>query len=178
MPKDLPIRDQIVAYLTVEGWTIDEIATAINVMPESIRLKLTDERIIEKQKALSYKLFSEDTDKRLKDILPRALDVLCEILEDTTAKPQIKISAAQDVIDRVLGKPKQTVEHQGSLVRAMLEKLNASPEEAIAVDFTEVSSENKLLANPNEARPSPDVRANPNFQEDPVDSWIKKNLKQ
>jgi hypothetical protein len=178
--KDLPIRDQAIAYLTVEGWTNDEIATCLNVMPEAIRLKLTDEKILEKMRALQYSLYAEDSKKRFEDILPFAIDALEDIIKNPSVKPQTKMQAVTDCIDRVLGKPKQTVEHEGGLLRAFYERLNnqGNNADAIEADFKEIPEDNKRLANPNEViAPHQQIKKNPNLNEDFVDSWMKQNLK-
>jgi hypothetical protein len=172
--KDLPIRDQAISYLTMEGWTNEEIASCLQVPIEVIRLKLTDERIQEKSRNLHYQIYSEDSKKRYQDMLPHAMRVIEDILKDPMAKPQLKIDAAREVTDRVLGKPKQTVEHEGSLIRAFLERLSSpemiATEPALPVPYRELPP-----GNPNVSTPVV-TKDNPNFQEDMVDQWMKKNL--
>jgi light-regulated signal transduction histidine kinase (bacteriophytochrome) len=172
--KDLPIRDQAISYLTVEGWSVEEIAEALKLKKDIVEIKLTDSRVKEKIIQLERSLKDEDQKERFQSILPYAIDTIENVLKDPGIKLDKKIAAAQDIIDRVMGKPKQTIEHESNLLRTMLEKLNGSPNETIPeAEFKVVKEE---AYNPNQLLPA-ETRKNPNFTEDPVDQWINQNLK-
>ena len=48
----------------------------------------------------------------LKDTAPAALQTIIDIMIDPTVKDELKLKAAQDIMDRAVGKPKQAVENE------------------------------------------------------------------
>lgn len=170
MSENLQNRDQTLAYLAATGLTNAQIAESLGLDPKTVRLKLTDERIAFEIKHLRYKLYGADHKKRFNDILPHALDVTEEIVRNPNISPKLKFAAAQEVFDRALGKPKQTVEHEGSLIRALFEKLDAQK----STPVIDVGKET-VIENPNERINLP-TQANPNRNMDTVEDWISKNI--
>lgn len=176
---DFANRDNMIIYLAAEGKTNAQIGEALDIDPATVRLKLTDERVAFEVKRMRYKLYGADHKKRFESILPHALDVTETILLDANAKSSLRFAAAQEVMDRTLGKPKQTVEHEGSLVRALFEKLDGK-KPVIEVGGEPTAPENErpaltLIENPNE-KVAVDVSKNPNLSDDPIDNWVNKNL--
>ena len=189
--ENLANKDEMLVYLSAKGAKTSEIASALDLTPQTVRLKLADDRVQFEIKRLRYQLYGKDHKKRFQDILPYAMDVTEEILKSPSAKPQLRFAAAQEVMDRALGKPKQTVEHEGSLVRSLLEKLNSKPgqeiidisplsPDAIApgtdldnVETPQARVDSQVLGNPNYVTKM-NSQENPNFQK--VDDWMAKNL--
>lgn len=48
----------------------------------------------------------------IKDVAPSALNTIIGIMADTTVKDETRLKAAQDILDRGLGKAKQTVDNE------------------------------------------------------------------
>lgn len=48
----------------------------------------------------------------LKDTAPAALQTIIDIMVDTAVKDELKLKAAQDILDRAIGKAKQTVDNE------------------------------------------------------------------
>lgn len=48
----------------------------------------------------------------IKDIAPSALNTIIDIMCDKSAKDETRLKAAQDILDRSLGKAKQTVDNE------------------------------------------------------------------
>lgn len=173
--RDLANKDHVMVYLAAKGLKTAEIAEAIQLEPATVRLKLSEERVQFEVKTLRYKLYGKDHKKRFQDILPQAVDVTEQILMNPNTKDALRFQAAQEVMDRALGKPKQTVEHEGSLIRSLFEKLDGVKEEpAFDVEAIPIALEDRiepaLLGNPNERTKK--TEENPNF----VDDWAKNNL--
>lgn len=161
----------MIVYLAAEGKTNAEIAMVLNITSDTVRLKLGTEQMQFAVKHMRYKLYGKDHKKRFEEILPHAIDVTEEILLDPNAKQATRFAAAQEVMDRTLGKPKQTVEHEGSIVRALFEKLDEKKTVQPIIDV----GVPELLENPNN-EPVIQKYANPNLSSDPVEDWVKKNL--
>lgn len=124
-------------------------------------------------KHVRYKLYGKDHKQRFSQILPHAIDIAEKVLLDPNTKTATKFAAAQEFMDRALGKPKQTVEHEGSLIRSLFEKLDGRANEPAIMEgsFTELPE-----SNPNEVRQLTPA-ANPNLQSDnPIDKWADENL--
>jgi len=163
----------MLCYLAATGLNNSQIARSLGVAPSSITTRLKDEQLQFEIKHLRYKLFGKDHKKRFNDILPHALDVTEEILMNPNTRPQVKFAAAQEVFDRALGKPKQTIEHEGSLVRALYEKLDSQKNSKPVID---VPGKETIVENPNERLNIVTTEKNPNTSLDAVDSWVSKNL--
>lgn len=161
---NLSVKDQIIVFCHIQGCTNAFIATELNLPEEHVRLKLGTEKFQAYAKHLKYKLFSEDPKKRFNDLLPFATDAIEDALKDPGTKIQTRLAAAQEVTDRVMGKPKQTIDVEGSLIRGLIDRLDKKKQNDI-IDIPGSIENNALLPAPNE---------NPN--RDPVDKWVEENL--
>lgn len=146
---------------------------------KTVGLKLQDEKIQFEIKHIRYKLYGKDTKKRFNEILPHAIDITERLLHDPFTKPSTKFQAAQEIMDRALGKPKQTIDHEGSLIRSLFDKLDGKGE-PVEVDVITVTEEQTMLPLP-EKKENPNGiinldTENPNLKLDPVDQWVKDNL--
>ena len=171
--EPLDNKNEMICYLAAQGRSTAEIAESLGISKDTVRLKLGDERMQFEIKHLRYKLFGKDHRKRFNEILPHAIDATERILLDPNSKDRVRFAAAQEVMDRALGKPKQTVEHEGSLIRALIEKLDGKGEnevKALDGEFFEAPA-----LNPNETMAT-DRATNPNLQVDEIDKWAKENL--
>jgi hypothetical protein len=176
--EPLKNQDEVLVYLAAQGRSPKEIADILGLTAETVRLKLNHERIQFEVKHLRYKLFGKDHKKRFSDILPYAIDATEAILKNPSAKDRTRFAAAQEIMDRALGKPKQTVEHEGSLIRALIEKLdqNGQNEKAQSIDSEVVPELSAgVSTNPNEIS-RPDTSKNPNLQTDSIDQWAEENF--
>jgi len=161
-------------YLAANGFNNTQIASELGISTQTVSNKLQDGRIQFEIKHTRYRLFGANTKKRFDSILPQAIDVTEEIINNPNVKPQLRFQAAQEVFDRSLGKPKQTIEHEGSLVRALYEKLdakNVTPVENIKETVIE-----GVAQNPNTVVPYKKTEDNPNTLTDMVDDFVKKHL--
>lgn len=161
--------EQAVIFFSAQGKEPSEIVDIIGGSVGSVRTMLTDERVQFEIKLLRHKLYGKDVQKRFKDMLPKALDTVEGILDNPNTKPGLGFAAAQEVFDRSLGKPKQTLELEGSLLKKVFERLDA--DEAVPIDITP-GSDVVRIANPEQ--PVKSLQGNPNL--DPIDTWAKENL--
>lgn len=158
-------QQQLLTYLAAEGKNAKEISEALGMSQKSVKAMLTDERIDFDIKHLRYKLYGKGIKEKFQEMLPKAQEAVAEILDNPNTKSNLKFQVAQEVFDRSLGKPKQTVEHEGSLLRAVFEKLDGSRNVSEIIDG-EVVLERTAL-------PESD---NPNTIVNPMDEWINKNM--
>lgn len=191
-PKDVTVRSwsqpqdlqspkyQTIAYLAARGMKPSEIADAIGMATDSITALLASERMQFEVKRITNKLFGRDITKRFKEILPAAVDAAEEVMNDRLAKPAVRLAAATNFMDRALGRPKQSIEVEGSGFKELLEVLDAKRKSGdtspTIIDVEEVKVVEEVEENPNQ-RVKPDRSENPNLNRpfDP-DEWVKKTL--
>lgn len=176
MKEDLANREEVLIYLAAQGKTNSEIAALLDCSTSTVSSKMQEDRIQFEIRHVRQKLYGKDPKSRFQAMLPDALDVTEQILQNPNAKPQLRFQAAQEVMDRALGRPTQTVEHQGSLIRSLFERLDADKNPVQTIDITPDKRflRNPELENPNETVAPKTSQDNPNFNK--VDDWVSKNL--
>ncbi len=84
--------------------------------------------------------------KKLDDLTPRALNALARLVEDE-GNPSVRLNAAIQILDRTLGKPKQSVSLDVTSTSAMhlaaLEELSARAKRTIDITPIETPIEQK-----------------------------------
>lgn len=140
----LSTRENAVVYLAAQGKTPTQIAEATGSSTRSISTMLGEERVQFEIRRLQHRLFGKDTKavkKRFDDMVDQAQDVIAEIVADdnpnVTIKPSLRFAAAQEILDRSMGKPKQTVEHQGSLIKELFDRLD-DPKTKEVIDISSI----------------------------------------
>ena len=163
-------KRQLAIYLAAEGKNTAQMAEMLNVNSSTVHQWLKDDRFQFEVKLLRHKIHGKGIQKRFEDMLPKAQDVTEEIITNPNIKPQLKFQAAQEVFDRALGKPKQTIEHQSNILRTIYERLDQNPE--MTIDITPQEQQLKTLPEPQKT-----IELNPNTIElDPIDKWANENL--
>lgn len=173
--KPLSNQQEVITFLAAQGQKTSEIASALGLKPATIRNILKDEKVAFEVRRLRYKLFGKGVKQRFDELVPLAQEAVAEILENPNSKAQLRFQAAQEVMDRALGKPKQTVEHEGSIIKALYDKLDGRTREenfreAIPVDI-EVPA---LLENPNTISEKSAEKEKDSM--DSIDAWSKEFL--
>lgn len=162
---------QTIAYLAALGHSQKDIATQVGLSQNHLSMVMNSDRMKFEVKRIHHRLFGKDIQKRLKELLPEALDTVEEVMRDTTAKPQTKLTAAIDIMDRAMGKPKQTVEIEGSAIRELFERLDQKNNAGRIIDVE--SEEAKLLE---QAPLEVQNIESPAIPLDAADEWVKNNL--
>lgn len=124
-PKKINARHEIVIYLAAVGRKGGEIAQAVRMTESQISILLSNTEIQRRIGETQEKVFGEDHKKRFTRILPGAISTAENIMLDTTTKPAVRLKAAQDLINRAIGKPKEKIEIEGVLeIRKVFERLD------------------------------------------------------
>lgn len=162
-------NEKAVAYFAAQGLTIQDISKQTGQPKKKIEALLENERVQFEVRQVRHKLFGKDIQSTFKKLLPVAGEVIENILLSKTAKDSLKFSAAQEVLDRGLGKAVQTVNVRGSLISDIYDKLDGKKSEPIETTVRLIEP-----VNPNETK-AVDKVANPNLN-DTIDKWAKENL--
>lgn len=131
-------KEETIVYLAAKGMKTPEIAQAVGMSNGQVQALLNSERLEFEIKHLRYKLHGKDTQKMFRDALPKAVEATISILDDPRSKPALILKSAEMILDRSLGKPKQTIEHEGSLIKKLFERLDDTKE---VVEMTEVATD-------------------------------------
>lgn len=175
----LSSKEGTIVYLAAQDKTNKEIAETVGLSVGTVGQKLRDERIQFEVKRLKHRLFGKDiknAKKRFDEMVEKAQDVIEEIISSDNPnqpiKPQLRFQAAQEILDRSLGKPKQTVEHQGSLIGQLFDRLD-DPKIRDIIDLPEEGPD-ELSGFLEQATETQGQELAPISND--LDSWIDKNL--
>lgn len=117
-------RQKLVAYFAAQGVSTKGIAKETNLSQARVSTILATTRVKEYVNYLQYKMFGKTAEQRFKEILPKAIDTAEEMLSKPGVKDHLKAEVAFKFMDRVLGKPKQQIEHSGSLIKELFDQLD------------------------------------------------------
>jgi hypothetical protein len=117
------------------GMTVDRVYK-ITALPE-VKLKVAHKQ---------QQLFENDAKQYMKTLMNKAYAVIDDILDDVDEKSAIRLEASKFVIDHVVGKANQVVEHKGNLLVEFINKLDAQSREVEeATNRAKVLGESKVV---------------------------------
>jgi hypothetical protein len=123
-PKKESYVHEALIYMAASGANQKQIATDLGYTQSRISIILSKPDIRKKIRAIQEQLWGDNAEKRFKHLLPRAIDVAENILEDQTAKQNLKADVAFKLMDRALGKPQQSVSVEGNLLADLIHRLD------------------------------------------------------
>ena len=160
----------IVYMLAASGLKASEIANASGFPHDFVVKALRRNGAREMIQDFQQKLFGDDLTKRLKPMAMKALNVVDELISDPKTKANIRLSAAQDVLDRTLGKPKQFFEHTDGYLKDIYRKIDDLIEAKTQAKTITVESREKIVDTNHEIE-QPDKDGPPH---DEIDDYFKK----
>lgn len=183
--RALGARTKLVAYLKANGKTNVEVANELDITPGAVSRICGSTLFKEYVNKIHYQQFGKRPDDQFKEILPEAVKVARDILHSDAINADTRASVAFKFMDRALGKPKQQVEVQNSLIRelfAQMDAINRSPHTNITIhnhanetlkapeDITNVEFEE--ITEPEETQNNqPD-----NEEKDEIDLFVQEHL--
>lgn len=170
---ELSHRHKLICYMASLGFDYRHIANQVGVSETTVSHTCNSQAGRLEIERLQGQIFGEDPQRRFKKLLNDAISTTEEIMSDPSEKGSVRLAAANTVMDRAMGKPKQEVEHKTSSIRALFERLDAMDRQP-AIELTpqkQVSS--------NEIEGELVTEAAPPKEEPPkdeIDQWIEDNL--
>jgi len=116
-------RRQAIATMKAIGCDNTEIATELGLDPRNISTALSSKSMKQEIVRIQNKIF-KNPQEVLEKTLPMALKIAYKLMVDPKTKDAVKMDAAFKFMDRVLGKPKQQVEHTGNLLQQVIQEMN------------------------------------------------------
>ena len=158
---DISPEERQIAFMASWGMKDSEIAEELGYTYDRVRNVLGTKRAKDKVEEIQSKVLKVNPKKWMEKLLPDALAVSHKIMMDEAVKPGVRLQAAFDIMDRVMGKAKQTVEVQDSTYRDLLQKLE------------EIAKKEQNTIEVGEAK-TWESKEQENL--DPIDKWAMKNL--
>lgn len=157
IPKEQdPPEYRVIAYLFAGGADPETISTMLKMEADVVRRVIELPRISAFVSELKKRAIGGDSLRSIKSYLPDAVEVTRTIMMDTNQKGMTRLTAANTFLDRGMGKPTQTIEVGGSLIRQLFERLDS------------LESQEKAKTINGEAKKV--------IEQNPLDNWIEENL--
>ena len=123
-PKKCSHVHEALIYMAASGATNKRIADDLGYTQSRISIILSKPEIKAKIKAVQQSLWGENADRRFSQLLPSAIDVAEEVLNNPNERSNLRVDVAFRLMDRALGKPKQEVTVEGNLIADLIHKLD------------------------------------------------------
>lgn len=178
--RTLSHRARNVVFLAAGGARAEDIAEQTNLSLFRVQLILGSDRGLEEVKRLKWKMHGESSKAQFEALLPAAIDTVHEVMGSRRLPARTRLSAAQIIMDRALGKPKETVDvNHNNPLRQLYEELRhkrnaasaALPHEPRVEKAIEV--EVRSIQDQPQPTPPPEEPAPNNAQ---VEAWVAENL--
>lgn len=138
MPIALKARDKhrakLICYLKAIGFKNKDIAAAINGNLQEVYRVLKSESAQDEIERVQNEIFVAEPAKMFESILPQAVRIAVNAMMSRKTKASVRVDAAFKFMDRALGKPTQTVEHNTNLVKELITKINQNEVETQPLD--------------------------------------------
>lgn len=152
-PEKLTHRIKYVAHLAALGLTSREIAEKSGYTQATVN-KLINAPIVSLEVERARQSFlRQDPDTSLRIMIPKALTAIHEVLDSPEEKRSLKVDTAFRLLERTHGKPKQSVDMGGNLLKDLFELLDQRDAEhgKQRVVETERVTEAEVVADPLDA---------------------------
>lgn len=116
-PKKLSHRHELVCMKAALGSTASDIAREFGYTDGRMSIILNTPRVKAAVANLRERFFGANIEARFKGIVPKAVTLLEAVIDSPSEKTSNRLDAAKEVLNRSLGKSKETVEIKTSSVR-------------------------------------------------------------
>ena len=185
-PLKVPNIHEVIFYGAAIGESATKIAEDLGYSPATICNIINKEESKVKIKELRWRIFGEDAKKRFNNLVPKAMDVVEEILNDEKLKAETKLSAAREVFDRSLGKSVQHLDVGGNMVADLIKRLDERSRAPISIDSTVENIpdadvvvpsqiENIPIRKEETTRKSEDTKKEEKTEQE-IDAWLAENI--
>lgn len=137
-PRKLNHKHELIAVYAASGMGATAIAQTMKLNPARVGIILKTSRMQARLAELRQHYYGNTIQDEFKARVPKAIHAVDEVLDSRFAKDNDKLKAADMVLNRALGKPKETIEIRSSTAKDIFEYL----------DRKKAESERKSLATP------------------------------
>lgn len=148
-PTKFKARDQhrakLICYLKAIGFKNKDIAAAISGTTAEVLRVLKSQSAQDEIERVQQQIFVAEPTKMFETILPSAVRIAVNAMMSRKTKTSVRVDAAFKFMDRALGKPTQTVEHNTNLIRDLITKISDEDKQTpvLDADFVVVQNESE-----------------------------------
>lgn len=161
-PTEIDPRSNMAAYMLAWGMPNDEISKTLGITKQAAGKMRGDNLVKLKVREIQERVFGFDPMKAIRQLVPQSIGKVAEIMHNEDAKSATQLAAAQDILDRGLGKAVQNIKVEETSIRKVLETLDHFKKAGIK-DVQSVVSEDGKIIEPKVEIENLDV----------ADQWIK-----
>jgi hypothetical protein len=173
-------RQRIIAFMAACGAELKDIAVATGYSANWVRNILDRGSTKEEIEKIQYRLFSSQSKKVFEDILPSAIETALKIMLDENQKGGVRLTAAQDFMDRATGKAVQRIEKEETqLVSVLIGRLQDSLPKAIQGQMKDDEREVTEIVEGDIIEPTAAPTSQPDETEKAdteISSWVEDNI--
>lgn len=170
--KKMAPRWYTVARMMASGLSNAEIARQIGMAPAAISNMAKSSRFqFELEKLRRELINAKDFNARIKEIIPEAIETAHEIMSNKEERGSVRLQAAQDFLDRGLGKPLQRVEQTGSKISELFDKLDAIEKAGGLANVKKLAAQEQIIDGEATEIDTNEIEET----KDAMDEWIEKN---
>lgn len=165
--KEVIPLEHVLCWLSACGIGIRTICEVLELEENEAKVLLDQDVMKLEVKRAKARFFGKDPKGRFRAMSERAMEVAEDLLGDDTQKAGIRLKAASEIFDRSFGKPEQTLNMEGSLIRRLMERMDEQekaappkPQETFDIGSLSLPAPESVEGDPN-----PGIR-----------EWVEKNL--
>jgi len=185
-PKKLNHRQELVALYTASGRSATQTAAELGYTQGRISIIMNSPRFKARVEELRQQYYGNTIQGRFAAMVPAAIGVIDGILSNPNGRDGIRLKAAGELLNRAIGKPKETIEIRNTSVKDIFDYLDRKKAEREAAQAAEKktlaltsdivqeskqSEENLIIETAEQA-----VDAQMSQEIESVEAWVGKNL--
>lgn len=177
--KKLSTRHHYIAFLAAVGKSQKEICEETGMSPSRMSIVMNSQRMRQEVARIQNEHFGKNTAERFMQMLPKATKFYDDMLNTQDQQSRgLKFKVAKDLMDRALGKPKETVEIKNNSVRELYLFLDQIRTGQKSLDLKPASpqpqKQSRASAEVIDTTATPVPTKTDEFSQ--IDDWIAKNV--
>lgn len=171
--KEMSNEHMLIAYWAAHGFDAKKIAQELKYKETTVKNILKDDHVKLLIRKVKHKIYGEDPALHIKECAAKGIEVADEIMMNRKNKPNIRLLAAQDFMNRGFGKPGIEDSMVEGTVRRILQALTSDQNQ---VDLNQTKAKDDIEDATYSELPVEQPKEEPK-EADKVDDWIDKNIK-
>ena len=173
-PFELSAVQESMCYRHAMGMSVKKVAEEMEMSYSGVSKTLNSDICKFRVKEMQFQVFGKNHQKRFKSLIDSSIKTVQTIMEDNQNKPSTRLSAANTILDRALGKATQQIEIRDSSIKDIYNKMD----ELLGIKNKTIEAEVNNIEEADyveiEAEKSKPIEACEDEKDD-VDAWMEKN---
>lgn len=132
-PKKLNHRHELIAMMAANGVQARKICEELGFTDMRMSIILNTTRMKKRIEELRKQFYGETVQSRFNIMIPKAVKVIDDILDNPQERSHTKLKAANELLNRAIGKPKETVEIRSTSAKDIFDYLDRKKKENINI---------------------------------------------